>query len=103
MIRHVVMFKYQESAEGNTKHENLLKSKKMLEDLTDKVKEIKYLHVGINHQLEDNSNYDLVLTVDVDTISDLDAYQNNEDHKAVGRFIKKVVEARACVDYEKSC
>jgi hypothetical protein len=101
MIRHVVMFKYQESAEGNTKHHNLVKSKEMLEDLVNKVEEIKYLYVALNHEQADNSNYDLILTVDVDSITDLNAYQNNEDHKAVGGFIKKVVEKRACVDFEK--
>lgn len=101
MIRHIVMFKYKQSAEGNTKQHNLIKSKDMLEELVNKVKEIKYLQVSFNHEQADNSNYDLILTVDVNSIADLDAYQKNEDHKAVGGFIKKVVEKRACVDFEK--
>ncbi|QUH28840.1 Dabb family protein [Vallitalea guaymasensis] len=99
MIRHVVMFKYQEEAEGNDKKYNLNKTKELLEKLQGKVEEIKYLHVGLNDDEADNSNYDLVLTVDVESISDLNAYQINPDHALVGKFIKKVAMARACVDY----
>lgn len=100
MIRHVVMFKYMEEAEGCSKQENVLKTKELLEGLVGKVAEIKWLHVGLNHQDAVSSNYDLVLTVDVDSMADLDAYQSNPDHKVVGGFIKKVVNGRACVDYE---
>lgn len=100
MIRHIVMFKYKEEAEGNVKQENLVKTKNMLESLEDKVEEIKYLHVGLNDERAESSNYDLVLTVDLATMSDLDTYQTNPDHMEVGKFIKKVAEARACVDFE---
>ncbi|MCT4686470.1 Dabb family protein [Vallitalea sp.] len=100
MIRHVVMFKYQEEAEGNDKKYNLSKTKELLEELQGKVEEIKYLHVGLNDNEADNSNYDLVLTVDVESISDLNAYQINPDHALVGKFIKKVIMDRACVDYK---
>lgn len=100
MIRHVVMFRYKEEAEGNNKKGNLAKTKVMLEDLVDKIAEIKYLHVGLNDEEADSSNYDLVLTVDVESIADLDAYQVNPDHQEVGKFIKKVKESRACVDYK---
>ena len=100
MIRHVVMFKYKEEAEGKTKQENLIKTKELLESLESKVDEIKYLNVAINAEEADSNNYDFVLTVDVNTMEDLDAYQNNEDHKEVGKFIKKSAIKRACVDYK---
>ncbi len=45
MIRHVVMFKYQEEAEGNDKKYNLNKTKELLEKLQDKVEEIKYIFI----------------------------------------------------------
>lgn len=99
MIRHVVMFHYKEEAEGSARADNVMKSKELLEGLVGKVPEIKWLHVGINDEEAPDSNYQLVLTVDVDTIADLSAYQVHPDHKAVAAFIKKVVDGRACVDY----
>jgi hypothetical protein len=94
------MFQYKEEAEGSKKENNLIKSKELLESLVNKVKEIKCLHVGLNDKEADNSNFDLVLTVDVESMADLEAYQINPDHKEVGKFIKKVAKARACVDYK---
>lgn len=99
MIRHVVMFKFLEEAGGCGRLENLSKAKALLEGLVGKVPEIKWLHVGLNHEEADSGNYDLVLTVDVETMDDLEAYQINPDHKMVGGFIKQVVCGRACVDY----
>ncbi|GMQ57886.1 Dabb family protein [Vallitalea sediminicola] len=100
MIRHLVMFKYLEEAEGNGKKYNLEKTKDLLENLDGEVEEIKYLHVGLNDDEADESNYDLVLTVDVESILGLNAYQVNPKHVEVGKFIKKVAMARACVDYK---
>lgn len=99
MVRHVVMFQYKDEAEGNTKKDNLIKTKELLESLIGKVEEIKSLHVAINDEKADNSNYDLILTVDVEDMADLDGYQNNEEHQKVVGFIKKSAIGRACVDY----
>jgi hypothetical protein len=88
MIRHIVMFKYKEEAQGNNKQYNLNKTKELLEKLQGQVEEIKHLEVGLNADKADKSNYDLVLTVDVEFITDLDAYQVNPNHIEVGKFIK---------------
>ena len=83
MIRHIVMFKFSEEAEGKAKDENLLIVKEMLCKLENKISEIKYLEVGINSKEAPDSNFDLVLINDFNNMTDLDIYQNHPDHQEV--------------------
>ncbi|MGM9646896.1 MAG: Dabb family protein [Eubacteriales bacterium] len=100
MIRHVVMFKFKEEAEGRTKAENLAITKQMLEALPAKINRIRASAVHLNSPDADQTNYDLCLICDFDTWEDLAAYIVHPDHKAVGVFMRPVRLDRACVDYE---
>ncbi|MBQ8382504.1 MAG: Dabb family protein [Clostridia bacterium] len=100
MIRHVVMFKFKEEAEGRTKAENLAIAKEMLEALPAKIDLIRASAVSINSTNADPSNYDLCLIADFDSFEDLAAYIVHPDHKAVGAFMRPVRLSRACVDFE---
>lgn len=100
MIRHVVMFKFKEEAEGRSKAENLAITKAMLEALPAKIDLIRASTVSINSPDADQSNYDLCLVADFDSFEDLAAYIVHPDHKAVGAFMRPVRLDRACVDFE---
>lgn len=100
MIRHVVMFKFKEEAEGRTKAENLAITKSMLDALPSKIDLIRASSVTINSSNADQSNYDLCLISDFDSFEDLEAYIIHPDHKAVGAFMRPVRLDRACVDFE---
>jgi hypothetical protein len=99
MLKHVVMWRLKESAEGRTRAENAVYVKEMLDLLPYKIKEIRNLEVGINI-LHTPSSYDLVLTVDFANMLDLQAYQAHPEHVKVADYVLRVREARAAVDYE---
>lgn len=100
MIRHIVMFKFKEEAEGRTKAENIAITKAMLEALPAKIDLIRASSVTVNSPDADQSNYDLCLISDFDSFEDLAAYIVHPDHKAVGAFMRPVRLDRACVDFE---
>ena len=100
MIRHVVMFKFKEEAEGRTKAENIAITKAMLDALPEKIDWIRASTVAINSADADQTNYDLCLISDFDSLEDLAAYIVHPDHKAVSAFMRSVRLDRACVDFE---
>lgn len=100
MIRHVVMFKFKDEAEGRTKAENLALTKAMLEKLPAVIPQIRYQQVALNAADADQTNYDLSLICDFDSFDDLHTYIVHPDHQAVGTFMRPLRTDRACVDYE---
>jgi hypothetical protein len=99
MIKHIVMWKLEEFAEGADKKENALRVKRLLEGLKDKIKEIRFIEIGIN--INDTPvAYDIVLYSEFNSLEDLDAYQNHPEHLIAGEFIGKVRKDRRVVDYE---
>ncbi len=99
MIRHIVMWKLKETAEGAGRAENAAALKARLEDCRDIVPGISHLEVGIAAPgLE--STYDVVLVADFADKAALDAYQVHPKHEALKQFVTAVRESRQCVDYE---
>lgn len=99
MIKHVVMWKLKDNAEGKSKKNNAIKIKKELEDLKNSIPEIKEIEVGINFA-DSPFSYDIVLISDFENREALDVYKNHPDHLDVAVFVKKIVSERAVVDYE---
>jgi hypothetical protein len=98
VIRHVVMWKLKESAEGATRAENVVKFKALLESCRDLVPGTHHFEVGIaGPGLE--STFDLTLISDFADKAALDAYQVHPGHLAIKPFAKAVSESRQCVDY----
>jgi len=99
MIKHIVMWRLQDLAEGSSKAENAVKIKGMLEALPGVIPEIKKLEVGLN-VIESPSVFDVVLYSEFDSLEALSAYQVHPEHEKCRDFIVKVVSDRAVVDYE---
>ncbi|MBM7870757.1 hypothetical protein JOC70_002251 [Clostridium pascui] len=99
MIKHIVMWKLREFAEGKEKQENAKIIKTGLENLQDKINELKFIEVGINVNSSSQA-YDVVLYSQFENMEDLDIYQNHPEHIKVAEFVKKVVNERVVVDYE---
>lgn len=97
MINHVVLFKLKEFPDAEKKVA-LEKVKTALEALKDKIKELKYLEIGLNYQLNGKS-YDICLISHFETVADLDIYRVHPDHLAVFDLIKEVTIDRAAVDF----
>ncbi|WP_202077492.1 Dabb family protein [Caldalkalibacillus salinus] len=98
MIKHIVMWKLKETAEGATKAENAYKIKTLLEGLKDKIEVIQSIEVGINIEPSETA-YDVVLYSEFEDEQGLEAYQIHPDHQEAGSFVKKVVTERVVVDY----
>ena len=99
MIRHVVMWKFKENAEGRTKKENMELVRERLLALPTLIKEIRRLEVGFD-QKGTASSYDVMLLTEFDSMEDLEAYIIHPDHQKVAPIVLPVTEARAVVDSE---
>lgn len=99
MIKHIVMWKLEESAEGKNKQENALIIKNGLEALKGIIPEIIEIEVGIDF-LKSDQSYDVVLYSTFASTEDLNIYQDHPEHKKIGAFIGKVRNSRVVVDYE---
>ncbi len=99
MIKHIVMWRLKEFANGVNKEENARKLKSHLESLKSKIKEIKRIEVGINIKSSDAAS-DVVLYSEFDSMDDLEAYQRHPEHMKVVDFVNKVRLERRVVDYK---
>jgi len=99
MIKHIVMWKLKDHAEGADKATNVIKLKALLETCRNIVPGLIKLEVGLaNSQLE--ATYDVVLYSEFTDKTALDAYQEHPTHQAIKPFIGAVRLERQCMDYE---
>lgn len=100
MIKHVVMWKLKDSAEGLSKDENAdLLTKKLLA-LYGVIPELKSIQVGkdVTHG---NGSYDLCLITEFDDVAAMKTYNDCPAHQAVLTYIRKVIEVRIACDFEE--
>lgn len=100
MIRHIVMWKLKDQAEGATKEKNAEKLKLILEGLRTNIDEIKSVEVGIQINPDEEDSLDVVLISDFETELDFQMYTRNAHHKKAIDFIDTVAEERYYVDYK---
>ncbi len=96
MVKHVVLWKLAESAEGHSKWENAKIIKEGLENLKGVIPCLKSVQVGLN---ENGGDFDLVLLTEFDSMEDLKAYDTHPEHEKVRAYVRKVIEQRASVDF----
>ncbi|NBB76767.1 MAG: Dabb family protein [Bacteroidetes bacterium] len=100
MIRHIVMWKLKDQAEGAKKEKNAEKLKLILEGLRTNIDEIKSVEVGIQINPDEEDSLDVVLISDFETELDFQMYTRNAHHKKAIDFIDTVAEERFFVDYK---
>ncbi|MBC8182840.1 Dabb family protein [candidate division KSB1 bacterium] len=98
MVKHIVLWKLKESAEGFTKAENAKRMKKWLEDLKVSIPKIKKLEVGINFNVSEVA-YEIVLYSEFENKKALQIYQDHPEHIEFKNKIKNIRTERAVVDY----
>ncbi len=99
MIKHIVMWRLKDFANGVNKEENARKLKSHLESLKSKIKEIKHIEVGINIKSSDAAS-DVVLYSEFDSMDDLEAYQRHPEHMKIVDFVNEIRLERRVVDYK---
>ncbi|MDR2388812.1 MAG: Dabb family protein [Tannerellaceae bacterium] len=99
MVRHIVLFKLKEFASAEEKQAKMSEIKHALESLENKIPPLRSLRVDFN--INPSETWDLILTADLDSLNDVQAYALHPAHVAVSRDLIAPVKAeRACVDYE---
>lgn len=99
MIKHIVMWKLKDHAEGADRAANAAELKRRLDTCAGIVPGMLKFEVALAQPgLE--ATYDAILYSEFDSKESLDAYINHPTHKAVVPFIGSVRESRQCMDYE---
>ncbi|HEX6592353.1 MAG TPA: Dabb family protein [Moraxellaceae bacterium] len=99
MIKHIVMWKLRETAEGNDKPRNAQLAKAKLEALAGRIPGLLKIEVGINFCAEEAAS-DIVLYSEFSDRAALDAYQQHPEHEAIKPFIMAIRTERRIVDYD---
>jgi quinol monooxygenase YgiN len=99
MIKHIVMWKLKDQAEGGDRAANAAEMKRRLDACASIVPGILKFEVTIAQPgLE--ATYDVVLYSEFADKAALEAYVKHPTHQAVVPFIGAIREARQCMDYE---
>lgn len=99
MIKHIVMWKLKDEAEGKDRLANAREMKRRLDACAGIVPGMLAFEVTLAQPgLE--ATYDVVLYSEFEDKAALEAYVVHPTHKAVVPFIGAVREARQCMDYE---
>ncbi|MHC5352660.1 Dabb family protein [Myroides sp. LJL115] len=95
MVTHIVMWKLKEQ----DKEQNKLQLRKELLALEEFIPQIKSIAVDFNLAVAPSENYDVVLTLIVDSWEDLDIYAKHPEHVKLTDFVRSIVTSRVAIDY----
>ena len=98
MIKHIVMWKFKEFAEGKSCEENVEIVRNALYALVGVIGEIKNMELGTDISHTDAS-MDLVLLTEFECAEDLKKYAVHPEHVKVADYVKKVTDTRVVLDY----
>ncbi|MDW7732565.1 MAG: Dabb family protein [Methanolobus sp.] len=98
MLKHIVMWKLKDVAEGRSGQENADLMKEMLGSLKGMIPEIGKIEVGININSSDAA-FDVVLYSEFRDEEALLSYQKHPEHVKVADYVGKINEKRVVVDY----
>jgi len=99
VIKHIVMWRLKEQAQGNSRSANAELVKEKLEALQGRIPGLLRIEVGLDFSATDSSA-DVVLYSELESREALEAYQSHPEHVALKDFIGSVTAERRVVDYE---
>ena len=99
MIRHVVMWRFADMAEGKTRQQNMEYIRERLMALPAIIPQIKRMEIGFDIGRTPMS-YDMMLLTEFDSMDALAVYKDHPDHVAVSKYVGKVSIARVVADCE---
>ncbi|MBQ2892465.1 MAG: Dabb family protein [Bacilli bacterium] len=95
MIKHIVCFKIKEECK-----DRIMDAKYTLLSMKENVPLVKGIQVGVDF-LHSERSYDIILEVLLDSVEDLEKYQNDEYHcRVVKTLMHEIREASVAIDYE---
>ncbi|HEY6438146.1 MAG TPA: Dabb family protein [Ignavibacteriaceae bacterium] len=99
MIKHIVLWRLNESAYGNDKKTNAGLLKEKLLAIEGKVEGLHKVEVGFDFSNEKDS-CDVVLYSEFENKESLQQYQIHPDHEEIKKWLSEVRYERRVVDYE---
>ncbi|MBI5662244.1 MAG: Dabb family protein [Ignavibacterium album] len=99
MIKHIVMWRLNDSAYGKSKAGNALELKNKLLAMRGKINGLIHIEVGFDFNNEKDS-CDVVLYSEFEDEKALYDYQSHPDHEEIKRWLSEVRYERRVVDYE---
>lgn len=100
MIRHIVMWKFKDEADGRTKAENMQILRDSLFALLPIIPELKLMEIDCDISHTDAS-YDMMLTTEFETVEAMKTYANHPEHLKVSAFCKSIRTSRVVLDCER--
>lgn len=100
MIKHIVLWKLKDQAEGKTKLENAQRLKKELENLNGIIPGLIRLEVGINLYGNSDDDSDVILYSEFENIDALENYYPHPEHVKIKPFAQAIRSERRVIDYE---
>lgn len=99
MIKHIVLWRLNESAYGNNKYKNAQLLKEKLLAMSGKIDGLVKVEVGFDFSNEKDSS-DVAIYSEFTNKEALQNYQVHPDHEAIKKWLGKVRYERRVVDYE---
>ena len=99
MVRHVVMWKFKNEAEGKSKIENMEAVREQLYALLPIIPEIKRMEIGFD-MTGSEASMDLMLLTEFESLDTLRTYAVHPEHLKVSTYVCRVVESRVVLDCE---
>lgn len=99
MIRHIVLWKLHEHAEGCDAKANAERIKQRLFALADAIPAIKSIEVGLSVSPEEGAS-EVAFVTTFDSLHDLETYASHPAHREFVAFITPLRNSRAVIDYE---
>lgn len=98
MLKHIVMWRFKENADGQTAQQHAQWLKSQLDALVGVVPEIRSLECGLD-EIGTPASFHAVLTVVVDDQAALKRYAEHPTHAAIALRAREITETRVVVDY----
>lgn len=100
MIKHIVIWKLKEHAEGKSKQENAQQLKSDLEKLNGIIPGLIHLEVGININSQGDDDADVILYSEFENAGALEKYYPHPEHMKIVPFAQSIRSERRVIDYK---
>lgn len=98
VLKHIVMWKFSDEAEGMTKQQNMAIVTERLRGLIGVVPSLMALEIG-EDVLHSGASYDMALICTFRDVDGMLAYRDDPNHRAVAEYIHKVIYDRVTADF----
>ncbi len=98
ILKHVVMWRFLDEAEGRTKQENMRFAAEHLKALVGVAPTLLALEIG-EDELRSPASYDMCLICDFKDIEGMLAYRDFPKHREISSYIGRVTSARVVSDF----